>query len=223
VLLRHFRETQCSREHKPRHDLLCSVQGWASFGRHVRKTWRVKDVTAVDQCEAKTKSSWDESILDDPATVALLQMEDEEEARLLREEQELMSLSNELEHNENTDWLRGCGWPRSFGNKPLHLIVATSRVPPASSKAVHLGTWDGMEWISCAAFETKLRRLPEVIALVLDRCEETLQQTPRVMRCWLRSWGSHFYAYPFELPQRVATRSRYRSYLNHFLCYVFRS
>jgi hypothetical protein len=30
-------------------------------------------------------------------------MEDEEEARLLREEQELMSLSNELEHNENTD------------------------------------------------------------------------------------------------------------------------
>jgi hypothetical protein len=35
----------------------------------------VKDVTAVNQCEAKTKPSWDESVLDDPATVALLQME----------------------------------------------------------------------------------------------------------------------------------------------------
>jgi hypothetical protein len=43
------------------------------------------------------------------------------------------------------------------------------------------------------------------------------------MRCWLRSWGSHFYAYPFELPRRGATRSRYRSFLNRFLCYVFRS
>jgi hypothetical protein len=58
---------------------------------------------------------------------------------------------------------------------------------------------------------------------VLDRCEETLEQTPQVMRCWLRSWGSHFYAYPFELPQREATRARYQSFLNRFLCYVFRS
>jgi hypothetical protein len=32
----------------------------------------VNDVTAVDQCEAKTKLSWDESVLDDPVTVALL-------------------------------------------------------------------------------------------------------------------------------------------------------
>jgi hypothetical protein len=93
----------------------------------------------------------------------------------------------------------------------------------ASGRAVHLGTLDGIEWISCAATETKLRQLLKVIATVLDRCEETLQQTPRVMRCGLRSWGSHFYAYPFELPQRGATQSRYRSYLTHFLCYVFRS
>jgi hypothetical protein len=35
-------------------------------------------------------------------------MEDEEDARLLREEQELISLGNELELDENTDWLRGC-------------------------------------------------------------------------------------------------------------------
>lgn len=134
-----------------------------------------------------------------------------------------MSLSNELEHDEKTDWLRGCGWPHWFAHKPLHLIIATSRVPPSSGEDVHLGTWDCKEWVSCAASETKLRQLLKVAALVLDRCEETLRQTPRVMRCWLRSWGSHFYAYPFELPQREATRSRYRSYLNRFLCYVFRS
>jgi hypothetical protein len=36
-------------------------------------------------------------------------MEDEQEAGLLREEQELMSPSIELEHDENTDWQHGCG------------------------------------------------------------------------------------------------------------------
>jgi hypothetical protein len=36
-------------------------------------------------------------------------------------------------------------------------------------------------------------------------------------------WGTQFYAYPFELPQRPATQSRYRLYLHRFLCYVFRA
>lgn len=49
-------------------------------------------------------------------------MEAEEEARLSREEQEPMSPSNEFEHDEKTDWLRGCGWPRWFAQEPLHLV-----------------------------------------------------------------------------------------------------
>jgi hypothetical protein len=223
VLLLHFRETQCSREQKTRNDLSCFFQQWVSVRRNVGKFWRVNSATSTNHCMTKTAPSLSPSVLDDPATVTLLQVEAEEEARLLREEQESMSLSNELEHDEKTDWLRGCGWPRWFAQKPLHLIIATSRVPPSSDEAVHLGAWNCMEWISCAASETKLRQLLDIVALVLDRCEETLRQTPRVMRCWLRSWGSHFYAYPFELPQREATRARYRSYLNRFLCYVFRS
>ena len=177
----------------------------------------------TDQSEIKAAQCWDHHDMDDAATTALLQMEAEEEARLLREEHEFMSLSNELEHDENTDWLRGCGWPRWFAHKPLHLIIATSRAPPSRNQTFHLGTWNGMNWTSCKATEAKLRRLLEIVSLAMDRCEETLAQTPRAMRCWLRSWGSHFYAYPFELPQRAATRARYRSYLNRFLCYVFRS
>ncbi|KAH9876388.1 hypothetical protein J1614_003867 [Plenodomus biglobosus] len=182
-----------------------------SVRRSVGKAWRVDTTIPITQRGMDDAPSWDQSVLDDPATVALLQMEAEEEARLLREEQGSMSLSNELKHDEKTDWLRGCGWPRWFAHKPLHLMIATSRVPPSHSESVHLGTWNCMDWISCAAAERNLRRLLDVVALVLDRCEETLQQTPRVMRCWLRSWGSHFYAYPFELPQRDATRARYRS------------
>jgi hypothetical protein len=66
----------------------------------------------MSQCETKIRPSYNQSILDDPTTVALPLMEDKKEARLLREEQELMSPSNELEHDEKTDWLRGCSWPR---------------------------------------------------------------------------------------------------------------
>jgi hypothetical protein len=117
--------------------------------------------------------------------------------------------------------------PHPGGSSPLEFLASPERgyfCPHCDcGEDVHLGTWDCMEWVSCAASETKIRQLLKVAALVLDRCEETLRQTPRVMRCWLRSWGSHFYAYPFELPQREATRARYRSYLNRFLCYVFRS
>jgi hypothetical protein len=223
VLGLHFRQTQCTKGRKTRDDLSCFLQRWVSSRRNVGGTWRVHRAKPTDQSEITTALCWDQHDMDDAATTALLQMEAEEEARLLREEHELLSLSNELEHDENTDWLRGCGWPRWFAHKPLHLIIATSRVPPSSSEAIHLGTWNCMNWISCKATEAKLRRLLEIASLVVDRCEETLRQTPRAMLCWLRSWGSHFYAYPFELPQRAATRARYRSYLNRFLCYVFRS
>ena len=159
----------------------------------------------------------------DPQTVALLEMEAEEETRLADEVQGSTSLGDELEHDEDTDWLRGCKWPQWFAHKPLHLIVSTSITPSHCDEDLHLGSWNCTEWISCSTSEARLRKLVELTGLVLDRCEETLVHTPRVMCCWLRSWGQHFYAYPFELPQRQTTRSRYRLYLNRFLCYIFRS
>ena len=222
-LLHHFRKTRCDRGRGTRGNLSCFLQRWVSVRKNVGRAWRVDTTIPVTQRETDVALSCDQSVVDDPATIALLRMEAEEEARLLREEQESMSLSNELEHDEKTDWLRGCGWPRWFAHKPLHLIVATARLPPSSGEGVRLGTWNCMEWVHCASAEMRLQKLVGVVALVMDRCEETLQQTPRVMRCWLRSWGSHFYAYPFELPQRQATRARYRSYFNRFLCYVFRA
>lgn len=84
--MRHFRETQRRRECKARDDLSRSVQGWASLGRNTRKAWRVNGVTGIGQRETKARSGRGQSILDDPATVALLQMEDEEDARLLQYE-----------------------------------------------------------------------------------------------------------------------------------------
>ena len=48
----------------------------------------------------------------DPELDALLAMEAEEEARLASIGQRETAVAKELEHDENTDWLRGCGWPQ---------------------------------------------------------------------------------------------------------------
>jgi hypothetical protein len=179
------------RESNARDDLSCSVQGWACFGRNPKKTWRVDGVTTKGQPEAKARPGWDQSVLDDPATAALLQMEDEEEARLLREEQEWMSLSNELEHDENTDWLRGCGWPRWYANKPLHHNETETVAEGESSHARSMRRDASTDATSHVLLAAKL--------------------------------GLALLHVSLELPQRGATRSRYRSYLNRFLCYVCRS
>lgn len=109
VLLLHFRGAPCPRGRKTRNDLSCFVQRWAPVGRKVGGVWRVKDALDTARWGMGNRPCCDQSVLEDPATAALLQMEAEEEARLLQQEREAKSLSNELVHDEKTDWLRGCG------------------------------------------------------------------------------------------------------------------
>ncbi|PVI03267.1 hypothetical protein DM02DRAFT_625972 [Periconia macrospinosa] len=82
----------------------------------------------------------------DPELDAVLKMEAEEEARLACIGQKEMTIAEELEHDENTDWLRGCGWPRWFAYKPLHLIALTARIPSPRSEDYCLGSWNCVEW-----------------------------------------------------------------------------
>jgi hypothetical protein len=63
----------------------------------------VNSATFINHCIVNTALSLSLSIVGNPATVTLLQIEAEEEARLLQEEQESMSLSNKLKHNKKTD------------------------------------------------------------------------------------------------------------------------
>ncbi|KAJ9655923.1 hypothetical protein H2201_008696 [Coniosporium apollinis] len=154
---------------------------------------------------------------------ALMRMEAEEENRLLEERQESIPLDEELEHDENTDWLRGCGWPTWFANRPFHLITAAARAPSLDlMRDLQMGSWNGIACVSPAASERVLWKLLHLTDMVFSRCEETLAQTPRVLRCWLRSWTPSFLPYPFELPQREKSRRRYYSYWGQFLCYIFR-
>jgi hypothetical protein len=53
-------------------------------------------------------------------------MEAKEEARLVDKERDFIVLAEELEHDKNTNWLRGCEWPCWFAYKPLYLIISTA-------------------------------------------------------------------------------------------------
>lgn len=77
---------------------------------------------------------------EDAELTALLQMEAEEEARLADEERDFTVLAKELEHDKNTNWLRGCEWPRWFAHKPLHLITSTATTPLPLNKDRYLGS-----------------------------------------------------------------------------------
>lgn len=137
---------------------------------------------------------------------------EEEEHRLANEAYANVCLPDKLLHNENTRWLRECGWPRWFVRRPLNVIAATSQLPSHKHQALYLGSWNSSEWSSRSATEAKLLTLVELTSHALDRCEETLSSTSRILRCWLRSWGPHYCPIPFELPRRQATRKKYRSY-----------
>lgn len=78
-------------------------------------------------------------------------MEDEGEEQRFDGEPSTVALDAELEHDENTEWLRDCEWPRWFANKPIHLIVASAALPSAgTSEDLSLGLWNGFECVSPA-------------------------------------------------------------------------
>ena len=177
----------------------------------------LKARTGQEQVEEELVPREEEEDCCDPYMAELLRMEDEEEHRLANEAHINLSLPAELEHDEKTPWLRQCGWPRWFACRPLHIIAATSQLPSTKQETLYLGSWNGVEWISCSDTERKLSKLVELAKCALERCEETLTSTMRLLRCWLRSWGPHYCPIPFELPKRQATRKKYRSYCYRFL------
>jgi hypothetical protein len=149
--------------------------------------------------------------------------EAEEERRLMDEYDGAPALTQQLEHDENTDWLRACEWPQWFAHRLLALIVAAASLPASPhDQNRFLGNWLGFDYISPAEDEQTLCRLVTATNLVFARCEETLQDTPRMLRCWLRSWSSVYLPYPFEMLQRETTKRRYYRYFQQFLCYIYR-
>jgi hypothetical protein len=71
-----------------------------------------------DNCSHQHQS--DEGLVRTSYGDCLTRVEDEEkeEEERLGDELNSVALDGELEHDENTEWLRGCEWPAWFAHKP---------------------------------------------------------------------------------------------------------
>lgn len=129
IMLSVLRRTLCTTCIKIFHIVIVGgVGGERVSFRKIGKYWRA-DATLPCSGGATERGRSDlefpERSDDNPEIAALLRIEAEEEARLVSEIQGSTAFTDELEHDENTDWLSGRGWPHWFAHKPLHLIVAT--------------------------------------------------------------------------------------------------
>jgi hypothetical protein len=175
----------------------CHLQSWTKYSP---KYWVVDQVGSSGQyysheeahCTSRSKH--------------LTRIEDEEDKQRFKDEPTVVALDAELEHDENTEWLCSCEWPAWFAYKPIYIIVAAAALLSARTlEDLVLGLWNGFECVSLAKIERVIWKILEASKIVFQRCEATLKQTPRVLRCWLWSWTPSFLPYPFELPQREQT------------------
>lgn len=126
-------------------------------------------------------------------------MEAEEEKRLCREPE--IIIHEDLETDEDSEWLRACNRATWFKHKPNPLLVMATSVPaPGCFSTLCLGKWHGIKCCSPATSERVLQLLIIASRAVIDRCVRTLQRTPRTSRCWAQSCGPSFTQYSFDCP-----------------------
>lgn len=85
-------------------------------------------------------------------------MEKDEEKRIHNLKDREIALHDDLETDENTEWLCASGWARWFQHKPLSLLVTAATMPlPGCAKDLFLGSWHGVKCLSPAKMEKTLQ------------------------------------------------------------------
>jgi hypothetical protein len=102
----------------------CYLQSWTTYSP---KHWVITQGNSSSQqaIQEQPYSSSEEEHL------VRMEEEEEEEEQRFNSESTVVALDVELEHDENTEWLRRCEWPIWFAHKPIHLIVASAALPSA--------------------------------------------------------------------------------------------
>ncbi|RFU30458.1 hypothetical protein B7463_g5850, partial [Scytalidium lignicola] len=117
----------------------------------------------------------------DDEELAMMRMEAEEENRLAQEELGDSTYQFEFVHDENTEWLRSSEWPRWFRNRPLHIIVAASKIPCVQDTAYSIGHWAGQELNVVPTMEYTPRQPPVVHAPTYSSLtDEPLQKSTKI-------------------------------------------
>ncbi|OAL42614.1 hypothetical protein IQ07DRAFT_465673, partial [Pyrenochaeta sp. DS3sAY3a] len=115
----------------------CHLQSWTKYSP---KYWVVAQDDSVGRQEIQEQPHFGSE------GEYLTRLEDEEEDQRFDGDLSTVALDVELEHDENTEWLRGCEWPMWFIRKPIHLIVAAAALPSArTSEDLSLGLWNDFE------------------------------------------------------------------------------
>jgi hypothetical protein len=163
----------------------CYLQGWIK--RHVVQTkryWIVDiDATPVSYYQEEHHGST-EAIYD--AEAELLKLETEEETRIRKDPE--IAINEDLETDENNEWLRASGWALWFKHKPIPLLVAATTVPVQGYPSdLYLGKWHGIDCTSPVPVERTLQLVALASQSAMERYVITLRKTPRILRCWTRT------------------------------------
>lgn len=132
------------------------------------------------------------------------------------------AITSQEASSNTTAWLDYTEWPVQFANRPLQILVTTASLPAQNDYT--LGTWKNICLTSPKDDELKLCYLLDAFDRVAQRCYSTLQTTPELLRCWLKTFTlTGFYPKPFRQLARLVSLRKYQRYWRQFLCFVFRT
>ncbi|KAJ3454446.1 hypothetical protein MRS44_018340 [Fusarium solani] len=219
-----------------REEVLCQrffpsrrASGWFEVGRKTAGYTRTGTQTraAIDDSSARSQLN--------PETRAHLREVLEREQKYQYDEKQPRVYGKALGDNSfagTSLWLERTRWPIIYNNVRRDILLAMTRIPSfreidfksSSNFVLGQGPRDGDgDVISSGEDEMKISCVLGAVDLMLDRCELTVQNTSRLLRCWLPSANPTSYQpKPFALMAEPNTRKKYRLIWKRFISFVLR-
>ncbi|KAH7015916.1 hypothetical protein EDB80DRAFT_748699 [Ilyonectria destructans] len=129
-------------------------------------------------------------------------------------------------------WLERTRWQIIYKNVRRDILQAMTRIPASpgistnssSDFVLGQGPYEGDgDIISSRQDEQKISCVLNAVDLMLDRCELTVQNTCRLLLCWLVSASPTSYQpKPFALMAKPNTRKKYRLLWRRFIAFILR-
>jgi hypothetical protein len=116
-------------------------------------------------------------------------------------------------------------WEETYSRYLRDLLSSISTMGSTGyTTAFCIGEHKGSRLISSAEDEQKIPRLVVVVDHMLNRCEETIRHTSRLILCWLcTGHGSSCLPRPITFLGRPSSRQQYRLYFKRFVAFIFRA
>ena len=151
---------------------------------------------------------------------------------MLEEDEEMLVEELNADHYIHTEgytwydtnmWLTRMRWQDVFDGQPTDLIINTYSLPYKIPTLYHIGSYDGQDIISPQSHEIRIIRILNAFKQLINRCLETLDNTPTQIRCWWYSFHrGRPHNHPFKKLQMQESITRYINLWCNMLCYLFR-